>query len=398
MQSKPLIKRLGQEHGQILMLSAVLVAALLGFLGLVIDAGLFYSERRQAQNAADEASLAAANELAQLGSVADATTAALNNAAANGFDNDGISNTVTVNIPPISGERAGDSDYVEVNITEDVATFFIQVLIPDTDSIAARGVAGGLPIPNYAIFVGPGCGGDGDVEGELEGDNIFIDGAIYSANLEIDGDTLTVTESVTWLCNLEFSASNWTFGSGPTQLSAPPPVPVDANLLSYAYYQPFCTYSVVGDMQIDASTPQYWLNNDPMTGVLKPGVYCATGHIHIQDGGSGSVSGNVTFVSGDEIELHQDVITFNLTAFQDDVLAFSIGPEDGDDRGEIEFEAQNGTWIGMLLAPNGEIELEGDNLSSSSTIIFAGKEAEIEGDNISITAMELNKNNYALVE
>ena len=50
-----------QEKGQILMLAALLATVMLGMVALVVDVGFWYSERRQVQNAADEATLAAAS-------------------------------------------------------------------------------------------------------------------------------------------------------------------------------------------------------------------------------------------------------------------------------------------------------------------------------------------------
>ena len=42
-----------QERGQILMLAALLITALLVFIGLIVDTGFAYAQRRQAQNGAD---------------------------------------------------------------------------------------------------------------------------------------------------------------------------------------------------------------------------------------------------------------------------------------------------------------------------------------------------------
>jgi len=391
-----LVGRLGGEHGQMLVVAALLTTVLLGFIGLVADLGLFYAERRQTQNAADEAAKAAAHELHYGGSVAQAQTAALQNAAANGFNNNGTSNAVTVRIPPTSGEHTGDINYAEVLVTEEPPTFFIHVLL-SAGNVGGRGVAGVLEALDYAIYVGPDCDGNPDMdgEGEIEGNSILIEGSVFAADLEIEGDNAEVTGAVQWLCELDMDVGNRTFGSGPTQLASPPPVPVN---ISYSDFT--CTFSVTGNMEIDDSTPQYWANNNPATGMLKPGVYCATGEIEIHGPDPNrTVSGNVTFVSHDEIELHSDVNGFNLIAFQAGVLAFTDGTEDGDDEGEIELEADNGTWAGMLIAPHGEIELEGDNLVSTATLIYAGEEAEIEGDNIDLTAMNLsNLDNVALVE
>lgn len=143
-----------RERGQVLVLAALLATALLGFVGLAIDGGLWYAERRHLQNASDEATLAAAYELSYGGSVAATTTAALENAAANGYNNNGSTNTVTVNIPPTSGEHGGDPDFVEVIIDQKPTTFFIHTVLDNGGSVQARGVAGlTSPSGDYALLL-----------------------------------------------------------------------------------------------------------------------------------------------------------------------------------------------------------------------------------------------------
>ena len=272
---------------------------------------------------------------------------------------------------------------------------FGRVLGLDFANVPARAVAGLTTPVSYAIYVGPDCStNDLDGEGELEGGNLFIDGSIYAADLEIDGPVVEVTDAVHYLCELDMDAVNPAIGSGPTKLLQAPPVPVNYSTYSdftFAYftYADFnCTFSVIGDMEIDVLTPQYWLNDDPNTDTLKPGVYCATGEIDISSGGNGAVNGNVTFVSHDEIEVQPNV-SFNFTAFEKGVLAFTDGAEDGDLDGEIEFEfGTSGQWTGMLLAPNGEIEMDGNFLVSPSTFLLAGEEIEIEATSYDLTAFQ----------
>ena len=137
------LARFHAERGQILVMAALLIIVFLGLVGLAVDAGFHFVERRQLQNAADTATMAAAYELSYGGNDAAATVAALENAAANGYDNDGITNTVVVNIPPLSGDYTSETNSVEVIITNlDADTFFIQVLVPSTTQIVGRGVAG----------------------------------------------------------------------------------------------------------------------------------------------------------------------------------------------------------------------------------------------------------------
>src|SRR5215475_1233585 len=59
---KPLKQRRA-ERGQALVIVALLMTVLIGLMGLVIDAGYAYSERRQIQNAADSAALNGARDL-----------------------------------------------------------------------------------------------------------------------------------------------------------------------------------------------------------------------------------------------------------------------------------------------------------------------------------------------
>lgn len=65
------------QRGQMLVASALVMVALLGFLGLVIDAGNGYAARRQAQNAADAAAYAAVAYLASSTNPTDANVQAV---------------------------------------------------------------------------------------------------------------------------------------------------------------------------------------------------------------------------------------------------------------------------------------------------------------------------------
>src|SRR5215510_3122284 len=102
------------ERGQALIIIGVALVVLAGIIGLVIDGGNVFLDRRTAQNAADSAALASA--LARVRGGQNPTAVALHSAAQNGYDNDGLVNTVTVHIPPISGPNAGNVEYIQVVI------------------------------------------------------------------------------------------------------------------------------------------------------------------------------------------------------------------------------------------------------------------------------------------
>ncbi len=74
------------QRGQTLVVVAVMLVVLIAFLGLVIDGGNVYAQRRQLQNAADAAALAGARCLAAGQGQATAAAVARQYAASNGAD------------------------------------------------------------------------------------------------------------------------------------------------------------------------------------------------------------------------------------------------------------------------------------------------------------------------
>lgn len=66
-----------EQHGQTVVLVALLFVLLVAFLGLAVDGGRFYMERRWLQNAVDAGALACAQKLSAGGTLADAEAAGL---------------------------------------------------------------------------------------------------------------------------------------------------------------------------------------------------------------------------------------------------------------------------------------------------------------------------------
>ena len=115
-----------KERGQALVIIALAIVGLAGMAGLVIDGGNAFLDRRNAQNAADSASLAAA--LARVKGEANVKGTALAAAKQNGYDNNGTTNTVEVHIPPVSGPNKGKGEYIQVIIISHVKTYVASVV------------------------------------------------------------------------------------------------------------------------------------------------------------------------------------------------------------------------------------------------------------------------------
>lgn len=118
-------KHENEQRGAVLALLALLMPALLGVLALVVDNGSLYALRRKMQSAADAAVITAAQEVRRKN--ADYKTAAVKDAERNGFT-PSATVTVDVNNPPKYGNFAGNTNYVEVQITQQAPLFFMRAL------------------------------------------------------------------------------------------------------------------------------------------------------------------------------------------------------------------------------------------------------------------------------
>jgi hypothetical protein len=97
---------------------------ILGIAGLVIDGGNAFQDKQKAQNAADAAALASAHARIIGKDFVDAANAA---AAENGYNNDGVTNIVSLYTPPKDGPHAGDIEYIQIIIRSNVHTYLMRV-------------------------------------------------------------------------------------------------------------------------------------------------------------------------------------------------------------------------------------------------------------------------------
>ncbi len=150
-----------RRRGAVAVLVALCLTALVGVTAIAIDGGVLQSEWRHAQATADASAMAAACVLYQKyptlspsGQDSDAVTAALNQAAANGYTNDGTSSTVVVNVPPKSGPYQNTKGYAEVIVTFYQQRFFGRIFGADPIPVKARAVArGAWTKPNIGVLI-----------------------------------------------------------------------------------------------------------------------------------------------------------------------------------------------------------------------------------------------------
>lgn len=185
-----------RRTGNVVVLVAVSLVAFVGICGLVIDGGQLMAERRQAQNAADAAALAAATDLYNGVPPGLAKPTGVTYATRHGYSDE----AVDIAIPPNTGPHRGDTNFVEVKLTVDVPTFFIKVVYPPAAQVKVRAVAGLDRAPaSGAGLLGLNGGASGAMT--LSG----------SATINVNGSNLGVSSS---------SATALT-GSGSAKITAP---------------------------------------------------------------------------------------------------------------------------------------------------------------------------------
>ena len=181
------MKTRNSEKGQVIILIAFGIVALIGFAALAIDGGRAFEDKRHAQNAADTAALAAALANAQGENL---TVAAQTRATENGYDDNGTTNDVTITIKSTPAGVCPDTGKeITVTIESHVKTTLARVVgrtefINKVNAIArACDLAPSEPIyAGSAIFSTKtgGCNGSNSA-------NLYVNG---SGHLQVWGGDL----------------------------------------------------------------------------------------------------------------------------------------------------------------------------------------------------------------
>jgi hypothetical protein len=195
------------RRGAVTIFVTICLVVLLSIVALAIDGGTLLNERRHAQATADAAALAGAADLFAnywTNSGADpsgsAKKSALTTAADNGYNNDGVTSVVTVNIPPTSGDYIGKAGYVEVIVQYNQGRSFSNIFSSGTMPVRARAVALGAPIAaDVGILVldptGKGAlGTNGSGTTTVSGTPVVVDSNSPTAAIGAGGGTLVAPE------------------------------------------------------------------------------------------------------------------------------------------------------------------------------------------------------------
>lgn len=381
-----------RERGASALLAALSLLLLMGASAFAIDGGQLYVERRSAQNAADHAALAAAFTECTGGTETSAIAAGVDAAAANRFNNDGVTNTVNVT-------RVAQYHYSAV-IDSNIDATFAKVVGTSTLATGAQAVASCTP-------------------GSFQGEALFGGSTTCNETLLVDGNGLLVNGGTHSNNDLDIPANNSSFGGSTTYVGALDPDPpgptntfdsLSGGVGTRAYpinfqfsdYQPGGAVALAaGSQYADVSilippgtswntANQEWTVGDHVQ--LAPGVYYAPGRMVIRSDvsiatASGGNFDGVTFVASGPITFTGDVNP-GFSAWGNDVnqglVVFSNHPGTPTCNAvAISIQGNTNVFNGIIFAPNGRVDARGNSASSFGAVW--GNQVKLQGNTFSVT-------------
>ncbi len=191
------------QRGQALVLFALLLVVIVSGAGLLVDGGMAWANRRQAQAAADLAALAAAKAIADGGFACNATGLALAQAAATSVAGFNGFSTVIVEYPATGGTHTG-CNYVRVTVSRSMATTFSRVVGQNTWTPQASATASAMRTQGAAAANCTFCSLNTTHSNHALlvqlGSTLIVDGDIYvnSGNGSVSSDPTSSVKLKDW--------------------------------------------------------------------------------------------------------------------------------------------------------------------------------------------------------
>lgn len=369
---------LREECGSVLLMSAFLMTALLGFVGLATDVGLLLRAKRNMQIAADAAAVAGALDYKYNGSTSSASSAACAAAASNGVSGacttgacSGVSaTTICVNTPSLSGYHTSGA-YTEAIVVELAPTIFMRIFGANSFRVGGRAVAG-TGLNNGCIWALSKSGTDVSLTGS---------GSITAQNCEIY-DNSSATNALTLTGSGSISAKQIAIvggytdtGSGhispnpPTTGIGPATDPLNPTppTVSTGTCSSNCNPSDAGsgNMTLQPGVYNSISNTGSGTLTLSPGNYTITGNLTntgsgslILGAGNYSIGGNFSSTGSSSVTIGSGLYTIggNLSLTGSGAMTgsgvtfYTLGSDTLTGSGHMNLTAPtSGTYDGMLI-------------------------------------------------
>jgi hypothetical protein len=385
-----------RRRGIVAPLVAVSLIALLGIVALVFDVGIMQERKRDAQGSADMAALAAATVLFQnwysgsplfrgSGPKDIATTNALAIAKANGYNNDGVTNTVTVHVADATVAHVNPSylpmdgvpfpnGYAEVIITYNEPARFSGIFGATKLPVTARALARGLYVGtgDGVIILDPHASGALTIKGAgnagvitVNNGSVFVDSDSSSAGSASGSHALVTDTSKGFVSPGGFSPPGNFIGTQKVGPPIPDPLRALPDLGQTSVQQ-----SLGLSTQFYPSGSNYTMNPGVYNGdfnpsgnvTLNPGIYVINGNVTMAGQGNSVTGVGVTFffTGGFSTTGSWKNAGWNITAP-------TTGPF-----AEIAMYQSRTSTGGINVAGNGDITVTGTFYAAGTNVDFGG--------------------------
>ncbi len=208
-----------RSRGQIMIIVAIMMVVLVGFVAVAVDVGYAAAEHRQVQSAVDSAALAAAQEAMDSASSGQIVSAA----KAYGAENASVStDNVTVDYPPTNGPHKDDKNFIQVTITKDVERFFTGVVYNGPWKVTATATAGVVGASSDAALLALNSNSGGIKTAGSSTINVIGGSVVSNYDINTSGNThITADQWVTANDGFHTSGSTTITGGSGTNPAAP---------------------------------------------------------------------------------------------------------------------------------------------------------------------------------
>jgi len=346
-----------KQKGQALILIALGIVVMIGFSALAIDGGNAFADRRHAQNAADTSALAAA--LAKINNQ-NWIQAALERAASNTYDDNGVTNTVDVFNPPLDGPyacpAANCNEYIQVIIVSRVDTWFARIVGMEQVTNRVQAVSRAKPwtpyyFGNAVVALSPGDGKNNTPELNISGNTIISStGSGFfvnsSDNCAVDSDGNSNTLSTP---SIDVVGTACDISGVPINTAQQVPYPP-----SYPHLDDLC--SRPNAVQVSGDFPK---NNTPAN-LPSNTIYCISGDFKVTSNNTVLNGSGITFVVQGGININGG--TLNLSSPSSLPLFYLpyAANKVNNNNYNVTINGNTGMALkGMLLAPASHCKING---------------------------------------
>lgn len=383
------------ESGQAIIIIVFSIIGLVGMTSLAIDGGNALIDRRRTETAASAAALAGAITRIKGG---DWRAAALAAARANGYDNNGTTNTVELNTPPLKGPYVGNSEYIEVIVTSHMPTYFGSVIgIPQITSISnvvsrTKPAKLGQMFDGYALVsLAPHsfCDKKRSFWIHTEATILLTGGGIF---VNSDNPTCAFRQFGSGSIRVQDTSPITVVGGADIQkpkLISPVVVQTGAVPISYppAFQMPKvgCGSKIAEvDLLSGSMTPGNYEDGDfppEDVHILEKGIYCISGNVVIDGGGWLTGDGVLLIVEQGGIQISNDANVQLSAPKNGNATGLLIYmPLDNHSRVAISGD-DNSSYRGTILAPSADLHIYGPSSQQGLHSQIIGYYIEVDGQN-----------------